>query len=68
MRWNRMNVIVWVLRKFPVAVAGALGMWKLVPVAVGESNVPPVDVQLLNTLPELAVAVYPRHSNCQMLA
>jgi hypothetical protein len=43
--------------KFPVTVAGAAGMWKLVLALVVESNVPPVDVQLLNWKPELAVAV-----------
>ena len=45
------------LPKLPVTVAGAAGMWKLVLVAVFESNVPPVEVQLLNVKPELAVAV-----------
>ena len=43
--------------KFPVTVAGALGMWKLVLAEVLESNVPPVEVQLLNVKPALAVAV-----------
>jgi hypothetical protein len=43
--------------KFPVTVAGALGMVKLVLGEVVETNVPPVDVQLLNWKPALAVAV-----------
>ena len=43
--------------KLPVTVAGAAGMWKLVLAAEVESNVPPVEVQLLNVKPELAVAV-----------
>lgn len=43
--------------KFPVTVAGAAGMWKLVLAAVVESNVPPVEVQLLKAKPALAVAV-----------
>jgi hypothetical protein len=43
--------------KLPVTVAGALGMWKLVLAEVVESNVPPVDVQLLNWKPALAVAI-----------
>jgi hypothetical protein len=43
--------------KFPVTVAGAAGMWKLVLAALVESNVPPLEVQLLNWKPLLAVAV-----------
>ena len=43
--------------KLPITVAGAAGMWKLVLAEVVESNVPPVEVQLLNWKPELAVAV-----------
>jgi hypothetical protein len=43
--------------KFPVTVVAALGMWKFVLALVVESNVPPVDVQLLNWKPALAVAV-----------
>jgi len=44
--------------KFPVTVAGALGMWKLVLAEVVESNVPPVEVQFKNPKLELlAVAV-----------
>src|SRR5580704_17415291 len=43
--------------KLPVTVAGAEGMWKLVLAEVVESNVPPVEVQLLNWNPALAVAV-----------
>lgn len=43
--------------KFPVTVAGALGMVKFVLGEVVEPNEPPVEVQLLNWKPELAVAV-----------
>ena len=43
--------------KFPVTVAAEAGMWKLVLAEVVESNDPPVEVQLLNAKPELAVAV-----------
>ena len=43
--------------KFPVTVAGVPGMWKLVLAEVVESNDPPVEVQLLNAKPALAVAV-----------
>ena len=43
--------------KFPVTVAGALGMVKLVLDEVVEPNDPPVEVQLLNWKPALAVAV-----------
>ena len=43
--------------KFPVTVAGALGMWKLVVAEVVESKVPPVDVQLVKWKLALAVAV-----------
>ena len=43
--------------KFPVTVAGALGIVKLVLAEVVEPNDPPVEVQLLNAKPELAVAV-----------
>ena len=43
--------------KFPVTVAGALGIVKLVLGEVVETNVPPVEVQLLNWKPALAVAV-----------
>src|ERR1700719_2956663 len=43
--------------KFPVTVAAAAGMWKLVLAEVVESNVPPVEAQLLNWKPLLAVAV-----------
>ena len=43
--------------KFPVTVAGAPGMWKLVLAEVFESNDPPVDDQLLNWKPALGVAV-----------
>src|SRR5208283_2669499 len=43
--------------KLPVTVAAALGMWKLVLAEVVESNDPPVDVQLVNWKPPLAVAV-----------
>ena len=43
--------------KFPVTVAGAAGMWKLVLTEVLESNVPPVEVQLLNAKPAFTVAV-----------
>jgi hypothetical protein len=52
-------IVIWVVAaaKLPVTDAGAAGMWKLVLVAVFESNVPPVEVQLLNVKPELAVAV-----------
>ena len=45
------------LPKLPVTVAGAAGMWKLVLAEVVESNVPAVEVQLLNVKPALAVAV-----------
>ena len=45
------------VEKLPVTVAGALGMWKLVLEEVVESNVPPVEVQLLNWKVALAVAV-----------
>jgi len=43
--------------KLPVTVAGTAGMWKFVLAEVLESNVPPVEVQLLNWKPALAVAV-----------
>ena len=43
--------------KFPVTVAGALGMVKLVLGEVVETNDPPVEVQLVNWKPALAVAV-----------
>lgn len=43
--------------KLPVTVAGAAGMWKLVLADVVESKLPPVEVQLLNVKPTLAVAV-----------
>ena len=43
--------------KLPVTVAGAAGMWKLVLAEVVESNEPPVDVQLLNWKPALAIVV-----------
>ena len=43
--------------KFPVTVAGAPGMWKLVLAEVVESNDPPVAVQFTNWKPGLAVAV-----------
>jgi hypothetical protein len=43
--------------KFPVTVVAAAGMWKLVLAEVVESKVPPVEVQLLNWKPALAVAV-----------
>ena len=43
--------------KLPVTVVAAAGMWKLVLAEVFESNVPPVEVQLLNAKPALAVAV-----------
>ena len=43
--------------KFPVTVAGALGMVKFVLGEVVEPNDPPVEVQLLNVKPALAVAV-----------
>ena len=43
--------------KFPVTVAGMPGMVKLVLGAVIETNVPPVEVQLLNWKPALAVAL-----------
>src|SRR5579863_4654633 len=43
--------------KVLVTVAGALGMWKVVLAEVVESNEPPVDVQLVNWKPALAVAV-----------
>ena len=43
--------------KFPVTVVAAAGMWKFVLAAVVESNDPPVEVQLLNWKPALAVAV-----------
>ena len=43
--------------KFPVTVAAALGMVKLVLAEVVEPNEPPVEVQLLNAKPALAVAV-----------
>src|SRR5579863_6780533 len=43
--------------KFPVTVAGALGMVKLVLAEVVDPNDPPVEVQLLNWNPALAVAV-----------
>jgi hypothetical protein len=59
-RWAGLVVTVVCTRevaKLPVTVAGAAGMWKLVLVAVFESNVPPVEVQLLKVKPELAVAV-----------
>src|SRR5580658_4318673 len=46
-----------VVMKFPVTVAGALGMVKLVLGEVVEPKLPPVDVQLLNWKPALAVAV-----------
>src|SRR5580692_523825 len=43
--------------KLPVTVVAAAGMWKFVLAEVVESKLPPVDVQLLNAKPELAVAV-----------
>ena len=43
--------------KFPVTVAGALGMVKFVLGEVVETKLPPVDVQLVNWKPALAVAV-----------
>ena len=43
--------------KFPVTVAGALGMVKLVLAEVVEPNDPPVEVQLVKWKPLLAVAV-----------
>ena len=43
--------------KFPVTVAGALGMVKFVLGEVDEPNAPPVEVQLLNWNPLLGVAV-----------
>src|SRR5277367_6240962 len=43
--------------KLPVTVAAAAGMWKLVLAEVVESNVPALEVQLLNWNPALAVAV-----------
>jgi hypothetical protein len=45
------------LPKFPVTVAGAAGMVKLVLAEVVEPKLPPVEVQLLNVKPEFAVAV-----------
>ncbi len=44
-------------KKLPVTVAAAAGMWKFVLAEVVESNDPPVEVQLLNAKPALAVAV-----------
>src|SRR5271154_7207502 len=43
--------------KLPVTVVAAAGMWKLVLAEVVESNVPPVEVQLLKAKPAFAVAV-----------
>ena len=43
--------------KPPVTVAGAPGIWKLVLADVVESKLPPVEVQLMNWKPALAVAV-----------
>lgn len=43
--------------KLPVTVAAAAGMWKFVLAEVVESNVPPVEVQLLNWKLAFAVAV-----------
>ena len=43
--------------KFPVTVAGALGMVKLVLGEVVEPNDPPVEVQLVKPKPALAAAV-----------
>src|ERR1700740_2695557 len=48
-------VIVTAVAKLPVTVAGALGMVKFVLAEVVESNEPPVEVQLVNRKPELAV-------------
>ena len=45
------------LPKLPVTVAGALGIVKLVLAEVLDPKLPPVEVQLLNVKPELAVAV-----------
>ena len=42
--------------KLPVTVVGAAGMWKLVLEDVVESNVPPVDVQLLKAKSVFGVA------------
>ena len=43
--------------KFPVTVAGAAGMVKLVLAEVAEPKLPAVEVQLLKVKPEFAVAV-----------
>ena len=43
--------------KFPVTVVAAAGMWKVVLAEVVESKLPPLEVQLLNWKPALAVAV-----------
>src|SRR5271170_5406201 len=43
--------------KFPVTVAAALGMVKVVLAEVLEPNEPPVEVQLLNAKPAFSVAV-----------
>src|SRR5580658_1355153 len=51
------GVATTMVAKFPITVAGAAGMWKLVLAEVVESNVPPVEVQLLKAKPALAVAV-----------
>jgi hypothetical protein len=43
--------------KLPVTVVAAAGMWKLVLAEVVESNVPPVEVQLLKAKSVFGVAV-----------